>query len=75
MLNTPTSPGPSSNANRQVGTLVGIAVMSVVLTTITDWNCGPAVSFLVIGIAYLAAALGAWLSLGSITYHFATQGT
>ncbi|MFI9503714.1 MFS transporter [Nocardia sp. NPDC052566] len=53
--------GSVLNANRQIGTLVGIAAMSVVLGTITDWNRGPAVSFLVIGLAYLGAAAGAWL--------------
>ncbi|MFJ4655824.1 MFS transporter [Nocardia sp. NPDC088792] len=53
--------GSALNANRQIGTLVGIAAMSVVLTTITDWNHGPAICFLVIGIAYLAGAFAAWL--------------
>jgi DHA2 family methylenomycin A resistance protein-like MFS transporter len=52
--------GSVLNANRQTGTLVGVAGMSVVLGTITDWNRGPAVSFLIIGIAYLAGAAGAW---------------
>lgn len=49
------------NANRQIGTLVGVAAMSVVLGTIVDWNRGPAVSFVIIGIAYLAGAAGALL--------------
>lgn len=53
--------GAVLNANRQIGTLVGIAAMSVVLATISDWDRGPAVSFLLIGIAYLAGAAGAWL--------------
>ena len=53
--------GSVLNANRQIGTLVGVAAMSVVLGTISDWNRGPAVSFLFIGIAYLAGAAGAWL--------------
>jgi MFS transporter, DHA2 family, methylenomycin A resistance protein len=49
------------NANRQIGTLMGIAAMSVVLGTISDWNRGPAVAFLIIGIAYLTGTAGAWL--------------
>ena len=53
--------GSVLNANRQIGTLVGIAAMSVVLGTISDWNRGPAVSFLFIGIAYLVGGVSAWL--------------
>jgi DHA2 family methylenomycin A resistance protein-like MFS transporter len=52
--------GSVLNTNRQIGTLVGVAAMSVVLGTITDWNRGAAVSFLILGIAYLAGAVGAW---------------
>jgi len=52
--------GSVLNANRQIGTLVGVAVMSVVLSAISDWNRGPAVSFLVIGLSYAAAAIVAW---------------
>ncbi|WP_244317484.1 MFS transporter [Streptomyces bauhiniae] len=55
--------GSVLNANRQIGTLVGIAVMSVVLGTVSDWNRGPALCFAVIGVAYLAAAVGAWLMI------------
>ncbi|MFE3856462.1 MFS transporter [Streptomyces griseorubiginosus] len=53
--------GSVLNANRQIGTLVGIAAMSVVLGTTTDWNRGAALCFAAIGVAYLAAAAGAWL--------------
>jgi DHA2 family methylenomycin A resistance protein-like MFS transporter len=53
--------GSVLNANRQIGTLVGVAAMSVVLGTTTDWNHGPALSFLIIGIAYLVGAAGAGL--------------
>lgn len=53
--------GSVLNSNRQIGTLMGIAVMSVVLGTISDWGRGPAVSFLLIGIAYLIGGIGAWL--------------
>jgi DHA2 family methylenomycin A resistance protein-like MFS transporter len=52
--------GAVLNANRQIGTLVGIAVMGVVLSTISDWNSGPALCFLLMGVAYLAGAAGAW---------------
>ncbi|WP_229874807.1 MFS transporter [Amycolatopsis deserti] len=52
--------GAVLNANRQIGTLVGVAAMSVVLGTITDWDRGPGVSFLLLGVAYLAGAAGAW---------------
>lgn len=53
--------GSVLNANRQIGTLVGVAAMSLVLGTISDWNRGPAVSFLIIGIAYLVGAASSWL--------------
>jgi DHA2 family methylenomycin A resistance protein-like MFS transporter len=53
--------GSVLNANRQIGTLVGIAAMGAVLGTISGRDRGPAVSFLIIGIAYLAGAAGAWL--------------
>jgi DHA2 family methylenomycin A resistance protein-like MFS transporter len=53
--------GAVLNANRQIGTLMGIAAMSVVLGTITNWNRSAGVSFLVVGIAYLAGGIGAWL--------------
>ncbi|QTI71496.1 MFS transporter [Gordonia polyisoprenivorans] len=53
--------GSVLNANRQIGTLVGIAIMSVILSSANDWNSAAAVSFLVIGVAYATAAVGAWL--------------
>jgi MFS transporter, DHA2 family, methylenomycin A resistance protein len=53
--------GAVLNANRQIGTLVGVAAMSVVLATISSWNRGPAVCFVLIGIGYLVGAVGAWL--------------
>ncbi|MFD1277932.1 MFS transporter [Streptomyces kaempferi] len=48
------------NANRQIGSLVGIAVMGVILNSITDWNHGAALCFLAVAIAYLLGGLGAW---------------
>ncbi|MGW1468075.1 MFS transporter [Streptomyces sp. NPDC002308] len=52
--------GSVLNANRQIGTLVGIAAMSVVLAAVQDWNRGPAVCFLLVGVAYVAAAVAVW---------------
>lgn len=52
--------GSVLNANRQIGSLVGIAVMGVILHSITDWNHGAALSFLAVGAAYLLGGLGAW---------------
>ncbi|MFI0448500.1 MFS transporter [Actinomadura sp. 6N118] len=52
--------GAVLNANRQVGTLVGIAVIGAVLAAAPDWTTGTATAFLAIGIAYLAAAVTAW---------------
>ncbi|MFJ8982413.1 MFS transporter [Streptomyces sp. NPDC102282] len=52
--------GSVLNANRQIGSLVGIAVMGVILNSITDWNHGAALSFLAVGVAYLLGGLGAW---------------
>lgn len=53
--------GAVLNANRQIGTLMGVAAMSVVLGIISSWNRGPGVCFLLIGIGYLAGGVGAWL--------------
>lgn len=52
--------GSVLNANRQIGSLVGIAVMGVILNSITDWNHGASLSFLAVGVAYLLGGLGAW---------------
>jgi DHA2 family methylenomycin A resistance protein-like MFS transporter len=52
--------GAVLNANRQIGTLVGIAVMGVALGASPDWDRGPGICFLIAGIAYLIDAVGAW---------------
>ncbi|GAA4785977.1 MFS transporter [Streptomyces ziwulingensis] len=52
--------GSVLNANRQIGSLVGIAVMGVVLNSLSDWNQGAALCFLAVAIAYLLGGLGAW---------------
>lgn len=53
--------GSVLNANRQIGTLVGIAAVGMVLGSISDGSRGPAVSFLIVGVAYLVGAACAWL--------------
>lgn len=52
--------GSVLNANRQIGSLVGIAVTGVVLHSTSDWDRGAAVSFLVVALAYLLGGLSAW---------------
>jgi len=52
--------GSILNANRQIGSLVGIAAMGVVLNATRDWNHGAAVCFALLAAAYLGAALSAW---------------
>ncbi|MFC9050893.1 MULTISPECIES: MFS transporter [Streptomyces violaceoruber group] len=52
--------GSVLNANRQIGSLVGIAAMGVVLHSTSDWDHGAAISFLAVGLAYLLGGLSAW---------------
>lgn len=52
--------GSVLNANRQIGSLVGIAVMGVILNSADDWNHGAAISFLAVGVAYLLGGISAW---------------
>ncbi|MFC6930178.1 MFS transporter [Actinomadura yumaensis] len=52
--------GSVLNANRQVGTLVGIAGIGALLGATHDWTTGATASFLVVGVAYLLAAAAAW---------------
>ncbi|MFK4271545.1 MFS transporter [Streptomyces milbemycinicus] len=51
------------NANRQIGTLVGIAAMGAVLAGAGGWYAGAAACFALAGGAYAAAALLAWFGL------------
>ncbi|MES4907893.1 MULTISPECIES: MFS transporter [unclassified Streptomyces] len=51
------------NANRQIGTLVGIAVMGAVLAGAGGWYAGTAACFALAGGAYAAAAALAWFGL------------
>ncbi|MFF8730134.1 MFS transporter [Streptomyces sp. NPDC015171] len=52
--------GSVLNANRQIGSLVGIAVIGVVLHSTSDWDTGVSVSFLLVGVMYLLGSLCAW---------------
>ncbi|HKT03257.1 MAG TPA: MFS transporter [Rugosimonospora sp.] len=52
--------GSVLNVNRQIGSLVGIAMVGVVLGTVRGWDRGAALSFLLIGVAYLIGACAAW---------------
>ncbi|MEV5753146.1 MFS transporter [Actinoallomurus sp. NPDC052308] len=52
--------GSVLNANRQIGSLIGIASIGAVLAGSPDWTAGAALSFLIVGAAYLAGALIAW---------------
>ncbi|MEV5574751.1 MFS transporter [Spirillospora sp. NPDC052269] len=52
--------GSVLNANRQVGSLVGIASIGAVLAAAPDWTAGAALSFLLIGAAYVAGAVISW---------------
>jgi DHA2 family methylenomycin A resistance protein-like MFS transporter len=52
--------GSVLNANRQVGSLFGIASTGAILAVAPDWTTGAAWSFLLVGVAYVAAALIAW---------------
>jgi DHA2 family methylenomycin A resistance protein-like MFS transporter len=52
--------GSVLNANRQIGSLFGIAAMGVVISMNHDWYSRAAVAFTCITIAYSLAALCAW---------------
>lgn len=52
--------GSVLNANRQIGSLLGIASIGAVLAVTPGWTAGAALSFLLVGAAYIAAALIAW---------------
>ncbi|MCA2230013.1 MFS transporter [Nonomuraea aurantiaca] len=52
--------GSVLNANRQIGSLVGIASIGAVLAVTPGWTAGAALSFLLVGTAYIAGALIAW---------------
>jgi DHA2 family methylenomycin A resistance protein-like MFS transporter len=52
--------GSVLNANRQIGSLIGIASIGAVLAVTPGWTAGAALSFLLVGAAYIAGALIAW---------------
>ncbi|MGK5729596.1 MFS transporter [Streptomyces sp. URMC 124] len=55
--------GAALNANRQIGSLVGVAAVSAVLAATDGWYPGAAASFGLTAGAYAAAGLLAWLGL------------
>ncbi|WFB07271.1 MFS transporter [Streptomyces sp. LX-29] len=62
------------NANRQVGSLVGIAVMGAVIAGAGGWYAGATASFALTATAYLAAALLAWWGLRARTTGSGAEG-
>lgn len=52
--------GSVLNANRQLGSLFGIAAMGVVISVNHDWYSRASAAFAAITIAYVLAALSAW---------------
>ncbi|MDN3263502.1 MFS transporter [Streptomyces sp. CSDS2] len=52
--------GATLNANRQVGALVGVAVMGTVTTALDDRYQGAALCFLAMGLVYLLSGALAW---------------
>jgi DHA2 family methylenomycin A resistance protein-like MFS transporter len=52
--------GAVLNANRQIGALVGVAVVGVVLHESADWYQGANTTFLIVALAYLTAAWLVW---------------
>ncbi|PFR34419.1 MFS transporter [Bacillus cereus] len=52
--------GATLNANRQVGALVGVAIMGIVLHEAHSWYNGATIAFLVMSIAYLVASFLTW---------------
>ncbi|MFC8721583.1 MFS transporter [Kitasatospora sp. NPDC057198] len=53
--------GSVLNANRQIGSLVGIAAVGAVLQATSDWGTGVGAGFLLIGAVYLLGSAFAWL--------------
>ncbi|PEC14323.1 MFS transporter [Bacillus thuringiensis] len=52
--------GATLNVNRQIGALVGIAIMGIILNESSNWYRGASYSFLVMGISYLCATMLVW---------------
>ena len=51
------SAGAALNANRQIGALVGVALMGTILHTLPAWNARLPLAFVIIAAAYAGAAL------------------
>ncbi|KYZ67873.1 MFS transporter [Bacillus sp. GZT] len=56
--------GVTLNVNRQIGALVGIAIMGIILNESSNWYKGASYSFLVIGLSYLCAVFLVWKFVG-----------
>lgn len=52
--------GAILNANRQIGALVGVAVMGLILNESAGWYSGASNTFLIMGLAYLVAVFLVW---------------
>ncbi|WP_142759896.1 MFS transporter [Bacillus sp. dmp10] len=52
--------GATLNANRQIGALVGVAVMGVVIYLSEGWYNSASNTFITMTIAYLTASLLVW---------------
>lgn len=52
--------GATLNVNRQVGALVGVAIMGIILHESSSWYVGAKYSFLAMGISYLFASFLTW---------------
>ncbi|WP_459503324.1 MFS transporter [Bacillus sp. C1] len=52
--------GATLNVNRQVGALVGVAIMGGILSEASSWYNGAIYSFLTMGLSYLTASFLVW---------------
>ncbi|MGE7882118.1 MFS transporter [Bacillus sp. NPDC094077] len=52
--------GATLNVNRQIGALVGVAIMGIILNESSNWYSGASYSFLAMGLSYLCAAFLVW---------------
>jgi DHA2 family methylenomycin A resistance protein-like MFS transporter len=57
--------GSVLNANRQIGSLVGVAAVGALLHAEPDWYEGASATFLLVGTAYLIGSLCAWRLISS----------
>lgn len=67
--------GSVLNANRQVGSLVGIAAMGIVIASSTNWYTSAATAFGLMAAAYFIGALCAWRLILVPDRHAARQSS